>query len=458
MAIIRTAQFGHGTMDMEFLGLSMERQPQILQELILSRWAHLPLTSLFSGIYGESPAEELLPSNMVRWKVLGIPFKPVYIISTTGTPRVGQEFEITASDSSLYTGAKVRLEDGKTLVYIKGQKTANAHSCTYIAQPVGNNEDDVIDSTLLEKGKALNYVAANYEEGSETGHPITWGTGDHYVNALTTIRHKFQITGDAMTEALCMEMRKPDKSQPGGEKVFRGYLPNVITDSGQSLLDFHAEAVERDLTFGKSNFDVSTGAVFNTTTSGKPVLMGDGLLRQFDSSYTVLYYPTDQISAVRGAIDRALAYLAYNTGQDTIDFYFIGGAGAKYIWNLAMLDFLDKSGQRVILNVDKSPVTVAGLDVETYKTSFGSIKLIMSKAEFDAKWSGKYKNARNLTSGVVNKTRGLHEAIGSVEPIVLDVLHKRMAPSKALAWAAQQGFKVVKFIKATNVTEEKLLS
>lgn len=84
-------------------------------------------------------------------------------------------------------------------------------------------------------------------------------------------------------------------------------------------------------------------------------------------------------------------------------------------------------------------------------------ELIMSKSEFDAKWGAKYKNARNLTSGIVNKTRGMHEAIGSIEPVVLEVMHKRMAPSKALEWAAKQGFKTVKYIKATNVTEEKLL-
>lgn len=85
-------------------------------------------------------------------------------------------------------------------------------------------------------------------------------------------------------------------------------------------------------------------------------------------------------------------------------------------------------------------------------------ELIMSKAEFLKKWADKYKNARNLTSGIVNKTRGMHEAVGSITPIVFDVLHKRMAPSTALAYAAKQGFTVVHHIKATKVTEEKLLS
>jgi DNA ligase (NAD+) len=84
-------------------------------------------------------------------------------------------------------------------------------------------------------------------------------------------------------------------------------------------------------------------------------------------------------------------------------------------------------------------------------------EIIMSKKEFDAKWAGKYKNSRNLTSGIVNKTRGMHEAIGSVEPVVFDVLHKRMKPSAALAWAKSQGFKTAHHILANKISEEQLL-
>ena len=131
---------------------------------------------------------------------------------------------------------------------------------------------------------------------------------------------------------------------------------------------------------------------------------------------------------------------------------------AKYPGPYIVMDKLDGMSMELLweegrfAHIYKGGSAVKGMD---WSNALGSLRLpkkapagdgavrcelIMSKAEFDAKWSGKYKNARNLTSGVVNKTRGLHEAIGSVEPIVLDVLHKRMAPSKALAWAAQQGF------------------
>ena len=380
MAIIRTAQFGQGTMDMEFLGLSMERQPQILPELIVSRWAHLPLQSLLSGVYGDSPSEEMLPSNMVRWKVMGIPQKPVYVISATGPFRVGSDSPsfITVSDSLLQPGAKVRLEDGQTLLYIKGNRSASGSGVTHEVEVVGNNVNDGVDMTYLEKGRALNYVTANYEEGSETGHPIQWGTGDHYVQALTIHRHKYAITGDALTEALTMEMIKTAPN--GDKKIFKGYLPNVMMDSGQTLLDFHMDAIEKDLVYGRANFDPSTGQIFNHAANGRPVLMGDGLKAQLESAYTVVYSPNDAIGSIRAGLERMLAFLSYNTGQDLIDLICIGGTGARMIWNLAMRDFLIANGQHTVLNADKSPVTIAGLDVDTFKTSFGSIKFVTSQA------------------------------------------------------------------------------
>lgn len=379
MALIRTAQFGHGTMDMEFLGLSMEKSPQILQELVMSRWAYLPLQSLFTGVYNESPTEEMLPSNMVRWKVMGLPQKPIYIISATGPFRVGSDNnEIVVSDGQLYAGAKVRLEDGKTLLYVKGVRTATSTGCALQVEVVGNNEADVVDPLLLANGRALNYITANYGEGSETGHPISWGTSDHYVGALTTHRHKFQITGDALTEAITMEMVKTDGQ--GNKRTFRGFLPNVLMDNGSTLLDFHMEAVERDLVWGKANFNPQTGAIFNTDERGKPVLMGDGLVRQLDSAYTVMYHPTDSITSIRAALERALLFLASHQGQDLIEMVAIGGHGAKYLFNLCMQDYLIVNGQRVMINVERQPTTVGGLDVTTYTTPFGSIKFVLSTA------------------------------------------------------------------------------
>lgn len=84
-------------------------------------------------------------------------------------------------------------------------------------------------------------------------------------------------------------------------------------------------------------------------------------------------------------------------------------------------------------------------------------EVIMSKREFERKWGEKYKNARNLTAGIVNKQRGMHEAIGSVQPIVFDVLHKRMKPSAALAYAEKCGFTVVTHRVVQSITEAGIL-
>lgn len=83
-------------------------------------------------------------------------------------------------------------------------------------------------------------------------------------------------------------------------------------------------------------------------------------------------------------------------------------------------------------------------------------ELIMSKAEFDAKWAGKFKNSRNLVSGIVNKTRGSHEAASSVRAVFYDVLHKRVKHSEALAFLKRYKFETVRAAKATSLTESKV--
>jgi len=374
MARIRTAQFGSGTMNMEFLGLALQRNPQMLQELIVSKFGYLPMTSLLSGIYGDSPAEELIASNMLRWQVGGIPQKPFYVLSTSGDFRVGSKnAEITVTDSQLWAGATLRLEDGQTLLYVTDRKAGNGNSFAHSVQVVGNNELDSVDMTLLERGRALNYVTAHYEEGSATGHPIHWGTSDHYMGALNIQRHKFEITGDAITEAIIMEVQNPK-----GE-MYQGWFPNIKT-GGKSLIDYHMLAGERDLVWGKANFNFETGQIFNTTAGGKSVLMSDGLVRQMDQSPVWNYFPTDSASSIRQMLQRILVHMSYNQGQDTIEYIVTGGSGAKAVFIEAMRDYIVSGGGRINMTPEKATVKVANLDVTEFTTGFGSIKFVLSQA------------------------------------------------------------------------------
>lgn len=158
---------------------------------------------------------------------------------------------------------------------------------------------------------------------------------------------------------------------------------------------------------------------------------GEGTLAKWLSQNAGPYDVSDKLDGVS-------VQLTWSDGE--FDGLFIGGdATTGFDWS-HMLPHLKLPR--------KAPTGSGGVRAE----------IIMSKAEFDSKWANQYKNSRNLTAGITNKVRGVHEAIGSVRLVVFDVLHKRMPPSKAKAWAKQQGFDVVRSAKAATLTEEKLFA
>lgn len=375
---VTTQQFGSGTIDTQFLGLSLQKAPQLLQEVFVERWADIaPLQSLFSGIFPESPTEEVLPSSLIRWMMQGLPLRHTYICASRGTFRTGsKDCELDVSDGWMQPGATVRLEDGSLLQITTAKSLAAGKGATYGVQVVSNNPDTVIDSLWLEKGKALNFEYSVHPEASETGHPIQYGTGNQYMNALTTVRTKASITGDAMAEALVLDTMLKD--QKSGEVMgrYRGFLPNVISNMGRNMLSEHIARVERMLVRGVANFNPQTGFIYNTTAEGQDVLQGDGLLSQFNSAFDGHYYPTDNLTSILSTINRALAYIAYHSRQDKLDWIVMGGAGSKIVWNYVMQDYLNKSNMRVIINADKLPTTIQQLDIQQYDTPHGTVKFV----------------------------------------------------------------------------------
>lgn len=83
-------------------------------------------------------------------------------------------------------------------------------------------------------------------------------------------------------------------------------------------------------------------------------------------------------------------------------------------------------------------------------------ELIISKATFEANWSHKYKNGRNLATGVKNKTTQIHEAASDFDVVVYAQLEPRLVPSKALTHLSELGFTVVAHKVVDTVSVEQL--
>lgn len=83
---------------------------------------------------------------------------------------------------------------------------------------------------------------------------------------------------------------------------------------------------------------------------------------------------------------------------------------------------------------------------------------IMSNADFKKFWSEKYKNARNLTSGVFNK-KGKHEALHHVAFIAYEIQKPRSESlSKQLATLKNEGFRVVTHKLVSRISDSVLSS
>lgn len=78
------------------------------------------------------------------------------------------------------------------------------------------------------------------------------------------------------------------------------------------------------------------------------------------------------------------------------------------------------------------------------------VELVMKQSTFEENWSTQalgsldgYENARNLVSGIVNKTNGIHPAAKDLHAVVLAVLDPLGVPSVQLAKLKAEGFNVV---------------
>lgn len=85
------------------------------------------------------------------------------------------------------------------------------------------------------------------------------------------------------------------------------------------------------------------------------------------------------------------------------------------------------------------------------------LEAMMDLDTFVEKWSHKYKNPRNLASGILNK-QGIHEALGDVNIIAHSILNKPMAISAQYALLKKLGFDVVWHKKVTRLSDSMLKS
>lgn len=84
------------------------------------------------------------------------------------------------------------------------------------------------------------------------------------------------------------------------------------------------------------------------------------------------------------------------------------------------------------------------------------MEAVIKGKTFDKHLAAKFKTARNLASGIVNKLRGIHSAIEHLDCVAIRLVYPVVEPSRGYAILKKYGFDVVEHSKVKNISERSL--
>jgi hypothetical protein len=334
---------------------------------VLERYAASTPLLTMGELFGSQLSEETTyDQDLYTWGILGPPKFSARIMGTSGTAKVGNTWKITLSKDAWYEkGAVVKLEDDWNAILLTSDGVETSLGFEYSAQVKGSDPAFILPGELIAEGKYVTFDTTNYWEGSERGHQIPYVTPNKLVNAGSITRTDEDYTGTALTTGLLYEDVQISKKS-GEQERYRGFLPMAMKD-GKLMLDFHTMQTETGLISGISNFDPTTGKVYNTI-DGKKTLSGDGFERQLEGSHTIWFHPNDREAEV--------THRAVSDTVDTMDQLVMGGSGLQRVLHYTFRDYLVKGNEQVFINVGDNKKVKVGLKMDTFVTPKGELKFV----------------------------------------------------------------------------------
>lgn len=381
---IATTKMLSGDISYSYLGEAMLTTPVLLRNVVRDRWANqVPILNLFMEM-GLSAQEEPVNGHAVKWPVFGSTYPPMTIKSvTSATPAVNVEAEITIRNGGwMRNGAVLRLSSGADNIQLIGDGRRDGIFATFRFKYIGNNTTATVPAGLLVAGQRVQFIAGVYGEGSETGHPIRFGTPDMYTNVSTIIRTKSGITGSAMVapqvEYLTVSSEDGVDVDPytGEQYNFNMALP-LLYKGNKPVVLAHLQAVEKYLMTGIGNFNPLTGLVANTDDRDEVVQMGDGFDAQLkDIAKTSTYSMREPIAQFAARLAAMIIYVGNYVGQQDVEIIAVGGKLFKARLSEA-IKYLNKASNITLYQQVAPAGTVSGgYSTEIFKTEWGSVRWV----------------------------------------------------------------------------------
>ena len=350
--------YGKETQESNALVTNLLKYPEIAKTLI----RQYPQYSLNYFLDGTSrfAKEELIGENAFRWPILGRLNRPSTCTGVlVGTGVNNSTFTVEFEENYFNPNDVVRFADeSQAIVMGEPVPSVGGYTFSFILQT--NDPLAVITAAAIVAGLTANTVGSAFPEGSDRGFE-NHVYPDWYINHIGIARKSKSITGSALTDVTWIENN--------GQRVW------FFTDEKLMREEFLYQK-ELDSWYSTSTMDVNGNSTV-IGTDGKPIVKGDGVLRQIDAANVDTY--NGQLTEKR--LTDFLAQLQLNTGNQNAHWMVFTGTAGKVAFHEAMKDLVYPAGN-LVYDAQVGAETEIGVNFTSYN-ALGSRLTLVHNSLFD---------------------------------------------------------------------------
>jgi hypothetical protein len=350
--------YGKETQESNALVTNLLKYPEIAKTLI----RQYPQYSLNYFLDGTSrfAKEELIGENAFRWPILGRLNRPSTCTGVlVGTGVGNSTFTVEFEENFFNPNDVVRFADeSQAIVMGEPVPSVGGYTFSFILQT--NEPLAVITAAAITAGLTANTVGSAFPEGSDRGYE-NHVYPDWYINHIGIARKSKSITGSALTDVTWIENN--------GQRVW------FFTDEKLMREEFLYQK-ELDSWYSTSTMDANGNSTV-IGVDGKPIVKGDGVLRQIDAANVDTY--NGQLTEKR--LTDFLAQLQLNTGNQNAHWMVFTGTAGKVAFHEAMKELVYPAGN-LIYDAAVGADTEIGVNFTSYN-ALGSRLTLVHNSLFD---------------------------------------------------------------------------
>jgi len=347
-----SGKYGKETVESNSLVANLLKYPEIATTLI-RQYPQYSLNYFVDGT-GRFAKEELIGENSFRWAILGRLNRPSTATGTAAGTGVGHTaFTVEFEENYFNPNDVVRFASGVQGI-VMGEPVASAGGYTFTFVLQTNDPLAAIVAGDYAVGITANTVGSAFPEGSDRGYE-NHVYPDWYINHIGIARKAKSITGSALTDITWIEN--------AGQKLW------FFTDEVITKEEFLYQK-ELDSWYSVSTMDANGNSTV-IGLDGKPIVKGDGILRQIDAANVDTYNGT----LTDARITDFIAQLKLNTGNKNQHWMAFTGTGGQVAFYNAMKDLVYPSGN-LVYDASVGAETEIGVNFTSYNALGVRITLV----------------------------------------------------------------------------------